>query len=185
MTVDGGPQLRDASWRPVSIDAVHLAFLRAEWLKIDRPEEHHLVDKANLSSESQNERRRELLYGRRAPLVSNVPGDTAWHDVRHLEREHLRQLLVIGGNCGWDDRADRNEPLRVANRRNIALQDSPERWDEPILWGHTTDGPFTILEGNNRLVAYTGMRDPPPLKIAVYAGLSPPRCVWHRTDSDA
>jgi hypothetical protein len=143
-----------------------------------------LIDKANLSDDVQNRHRRELLYSQRAPLLCNVPSDTAWHEVRYLERVHLRQLLVIGGNCGWDDPADRNELLVVAKRRNIALEESSERWDEPILWGHTTDGPFTVLEGNNRLVAYAGMTDPPPLKIAVYVGLSPTLCIWHRPDSE-
>ena len=130
-----------------------MAFLRAEWTKIGRPAERDLIDKANLSDEAQNRRRRELLYSRRAPLLHRVPSDTAWHEVRHLERVHLRQLLVIGGNCGWDDPGDRNELLLVAKRRKIALQTPPERWDEPILWGQTTGGPFTVLEGNNRLVA--------------------------------
>jgi hypothetical protein len=43
------------------------------------------------------------------------------------------------------------------------------------------NGPFSILEGNNRLTAYacsthSGLNTP------VFVGLSPMRCLWHLVD---
>jgi hypothetical protein len=113
--------------------------------------------------------------------MERVPRDTAWYEVRYLEREHLGQLLVIG-RCGWDDGADRNELLAVAKRRRLVLETPPDKWSAPILWGHRRTGPLTILEGNNRFVAYAATTAPPALWIPVYVGLSENRCVWHLPD---
>jgi hypothetical protein len=178
-----GPRLKDQLWRRVTVHAVHLAFVRAEWNKIPlaRPEERQLIEAPDLTNVSENNRRRELLYSRRAPLLAKIPRDTAWHEVQHLERTHLEQLFVIG-RCDWDDSKDKNELSNVAKRKHFVLETPPARWSEPILWGHSQVGPFTILEGNHRLVAYAGMSEPPTLKIRVYVGLSRNPCFWHLRD---
>jgi hypothetical protein len=170
-------------WQPVTVHAVHLAFVSAEWPKLPlaMPAERHLIDAPDLTNASENERRRALLYSWRKPLMEKVPRGTSWYEVRYLERRHLDELLVIG-RCGWDDVADRNELPMVAKREHLVLATPPAEWSEPILWGHDRSGPFTILEGNNRLVAYAATSVPPTLKIPVYIGLSPSRCCWHLPD---
>jgi hypothetical protein len=175
--------LENQAWHAVTIHAVHLAFARAEWHRLPgaTPAERHLVESADLSDAAKNERRRHLLYRLREPLMRRVPTDTAWYEVRYLEDRHLAELLVIG-RCGWDAAVDRNELPKVAKRRPTELQTPPSRWSEPILWGHDRNGPFTILEGNNRLVAYAGTSAPRLIEIPVYVGLSPSRCIWHLPD---
>lgn len=177
------PKLENQSWRVVTIHAVHLAFARAEWHRLPGTThaDRRLIDSANLADSAENERRRQLLYGFRAPLLQRVPSDTVWYEVRYLEAGHLGELLAIG-RCGWDDAADHNELLKVATRRPLTLNTPPAKWSEPILWGHSRSGPFTILEANNRLVAYSRILTPPVLKVPVYIGLSSSRCVWHLPD---
>src|SRR6266481_7990196 len=99
-----GSRLKDQSWRRVTVDAVHLAFLRAEWHKITlaQPTDWRLIEAPNLKNVVENNRRRDLLYSRRGLLLERVPRDTAWYEVRSLERTHLNQLFVIG-RCDWDD----------------------------------------------------------------------------------
>jgi hypothetical protein len=183
MAVPNELRLEYQSWRVVTIDAVHLAFARAEWHRLPgtTPAERHLIDSADLTDDAENKRRRQLLYGLREPLMRWVPSDTAWYEVQYLEAGHLGELLVIG-RCCWDDAADRNELPKVARRRSLVLNTPPARWSEPILWGHSRTGPFTILEGNKRLVAYAATSTPPKMKIPVYVGLSPTRCIWHLPD---
>ncbi len=170
-------------WKRVTVDVVHLAFLRAEWHKIPlaRATPRSLIDTPTLTNPQENMRRRDLLYSRREPLMNRIPRDTAWHEVRYVERAHLSDLRVIG-RCSWDSAQDRNELMAVAKRKPLILETPPEQWNEPILWGHSQAGPFTILEGNNRLVAYAGMNEPPDLKIQVYVGISRNRCYWHLRD---
>src|SRR2546426_10726439 len=122
MTVPNELRLENQSWNVVTIHAVHLAFARAEWHRLPgaTPAERHLIESANLTDATENERRRQLLYGLRAPLMQSVPRDTTWYEVRHFEAGHLGELLVIG-RCGWDDAADRNELAKVARRRPLVL----------------------------------------------------------------
>ena len=50
------------------------------------------------------------------------------------------------------------------------------------MWGHDRGGPFTILEGNNRLIAYASTAPRPALEVSVFIGLSKSPCFWHRAD---
>ena len=183
MTAHNELRLENQSWRVVTVHAVHLAFARAEWHKLPGATlaERHLIDSADLTNDAENERRRQLLYDRRAPLLQRVPADTTWYEVRHLQAGHLGELLVIG-RCGWDAGADCNELSNVAKRRPLVLTTQPSQWNEPIFWGHSRTGPFTILEGNNRLVAYAATSTPPMIMVPVYVGLSPSLCFWHLPD---
>jgi hypothetical protein len=52
---------------------------------------------------------------------------------------------------------------------------------DPILWGHSKAGPFTIIEGNKRLIAYAATGET-TINIPVLIGLSPMRCLWHILD---
>ena len=176
--------LSSQSWTGVSVDRMHLAFLRSDWDKLcfgGNEVSRSLIDEPDLSSPEQNLRRRDLLYSGRAQLLVKVPPDTQWYEVRYLCEPHLNELLVIG-RCGWDSNRDGNQLLQVASRRNDELQGSPENWESPVLWGHSFAGPFTILEGNHRLVAYARSAPRPELKIVACIGLSPTKCFWHLPD---
>ena len=179
-----GQRLSGQTWTEVTVHHVYVAFLCAEWHKLIVPTTLHdrqLIDQPDLSSYSENQRRAELLYSYRAPLLQRMPADTRLYEVRYLQEGHLDELLVIG-RCGWDSPHDGNELLQVARRKLLPLRSQPQTWSAPILWGHTRQGPFTILEGNNRLVAFAGADPRPSLRRSVYAGLSGSLCFWHLPD---
>jgi hypothetical protein len=163
---------------------MHLAFLTAEFDEISgiAPGDANLVTVPDLVDAAQNERRRQLLYSRRGPLLDQVPGSTEWFEVRYLERGHLHQLRAINHRHWTRPGVDNNEVLKVAHRMRIPLLRQPTDWAPPILWGHTRNGPFTVLEGNNRFVAYAAVRHQIALRVRVYVGLSAEPCCWHTPD---
>src|SRR5262245_22025454 len=180
------PSLSHQRWTSVSFHHVRLAFLRAEWHKIPGSSQatRFLIDRPDLTSHIDNERRRCLLEEHRAPLLRHVPHDTSWFEVNHLFPNHLEELLVIG-RCGWDSPDDGNQLALVAKRCPRPLQDLPHTWAQPIFWGHSRRGPFTILEGNNRLVALAGSTPIPEFQLSLYIGLSSAPCRWHLPDLPA
>jgi hypothetical protein len=94
----------------------------------------------------------------RAPFIGELRADTRWYEVDNLTDEDLPELHVVA-RCGWDDPSgqDKNELFKVAARRKSELlRELPQSWKPIILWGHGKRGPFTIVEGNNRLVAHAG-----------------------------
>lgn len=172
------------TWTSVSSAEACLAFLRAEWDKeAERTVwyDRSLIDRPNVQNPAENAIRRLILGSWRDLLLNRIPADTNWFRVQYLRETHLPQLFVIGSD-DWRDPGDHNELLKVGQRRNTRLALSPEDWHAPLLWGHTKDGPFTILEGNNRLVNYAGEAARPPMEIVCFVGLSPSACVWHEPD---
>jgi hypothetical protein len=168
----------------VTIDHMHLAFLTAEFREIRGtvPGDADLIATPDLDDTAQNHRRRELLYSRRGPLLERIPESTEWFEVENLERWHLHQLRAIDHRYWNSPGVDDNELLKVARRMRITLLLQPHEWAAPILWGHTRVGPLTVLEGNNRLVAYAGVRNQVHLGVRVYVGLSGEPCCWHVPD---
>lgn len=173
--------LCDENWTDSAIHRMFLEYLRAERRNYD-PKISPLLDQPDLHDAAANHMRMHLIYGTRRQLLGEIPPDTRWHVVEHLRDEHLDELRVIG-RCGWDDDADGNEVAKVANRKDAQiLKTKPEDWACPILWGHSEEGPFTILEGNNRLMAYSRQEEQTGFAVSALVGLSPSLCYWHRPD---
>lgn len=180
-------------WTRVSMHKVILAWLRAERgtnvarllsqlpTAVWAPGLSNLLDQVNLNDPEEDRARLRLLYMIRNIFVVEIPPDTAWYEVHSLTDNELAELHVVN-HSDWTDPADRNELAKVAARKNKQLTELPPSWEPPILWGHTRQGPFTIIEGNNRLAAYaaSGRRD---LNIPVFVGLSPMACFWHILDN--
>ncbi len=177
--------LSEQQWTSVAMHEPFLAFLRAEWDKwsaITRWVDSRLVSHANTSDNAENILRVHLLSAVRGPLLQHLPQDTQWFEVKWLQDEHLEELRVIA-RCGWDDPADKNEVLKVGARRPQQLSKDIASWDPPLIWGHSKAGPFTILEGNNRLTAYvTTVKRSAGLRLRCYVGLSVNPCIWHLAD---
>jgi hypothetical protein len=185
--------LAEKDWTRTSLHNVVLAYLRAERQKVESACANSrmpgalwmgalskILNQPNTNDAEENRTRLRLLYMIRNLFVLEIPPDTEWWKISSLTDNDLEELYVVN-NAGWNDPADNNELRRVAGRRKIELQTGPSTWEPPILWGHDKRGPFTILEGNNRLVAYvcsgrTGIDTP------VLIGLSPMRCFWHAFD---
>jgi hypothetical protein len=113
-------------------------------------------------------------------FVVEIPPDTEWFEVRYLTDDDLGELRAV--NFGdWTVPEERNELSKIAMRKQLPLRVYPSNWEPPILWSHSRNGPFAILEGNNRLTAYAGSGRS-DLKIPALVGLSPMACVWHISD---
>jgi hypothetical protein len=181
--------LAQMKWAPVSIHKVILTWLRSErgtnarsssafpmplWsLGLSR-----LLDQPNLDDPEENRARLRLFYltGRWLGFFVEIPPDTEWYEVHNLTDHELGELHVVN-YADWNDPGDKNELAKVAARKQIALREPPSSWEPPILWGHNNAGPFTIIEGNNRLTAYaasgqSGLNRPVPMQ-----------CVWHVLDN--
>jgi hypothetical protein len=87
-------------------------------------------------------------------------------------------------NAKWN--IDRYKLENVAGVVRTRLLSPPDAWPgRIILWGHDRGGPFSILEGNHRMLAYaydTYAAARPSLNIEVYVGLSDSHCYWHFAD---
>ncbi len=194
--------LAQKNWRSVSIHRIVLAWLRAErdsgvrnalagapelvWA----PGLNLLLDRPRLNDVEANRARLRLLYMYRNVFMVEIPPDTKWYEVRTMTDAELKELHVVNFH-NFNDPADQNELIKVAVRKasveqkrneKIEPRGPPSDWEPPILWGHSKAGPFTIIEGNKRLIAYaasgqTGMN------VSVLVGLSPMRCHWHILDN--
>jgi len=185
--------LAQKNWSPASIYKVVWAWLAAErdtrvaGLLSSLPAAvwssglSTLLDNPNLDDPEENRATLRLLYMIRNPIIVEIPPDTAWYEVHNLTDSELAELRVI--NSGdWTDPTEKNEIAKVAARKRLALRAPPCSWVPLVLWGHDRNGPFTILEGNNRLTAYAGSGRS-DLNIPVFVGLSPIACVWHILDN--
>lgn len=186
--------LADMEWTPTTVHRVVLPWLRAERDKYAKtfaqlPADFWpagldaLLDNASTSLDEENRARLSLFYHSRLVFLVEIPPDTAWYEVRNLRHKDLVELRAV--NYGpWIDpnRADQNELFKVAERRkDIEYQTPWSEWQPPILWGHDRNGPFTIIEGNHRLIGYvrSNLTD---LNVPAFVGLSPTGCHWHIID---
>ncbi len=187
------------AWTPVTVHEVFATFCRSERDRITRflddlkargtlsASEADALRTAVERPDREDPRLRHLrmraVYLVRAPLLGEIPPDTLWYAVSHLEREHLGELRVIG-RCGWDKPSHRNELEAVVACGAVGAEPvHPETWDRRlILWAHSRRGPYTILEGNHRLVALRSASPVPSLRVTVLVGLSPSSCLLHRMD---
>lgn len=180
--------LCEENWDRCSAQAVVQAFLRAEWDKwpqLHMTGDRGIVDHGDQDDLEQNNLRSSLLWAVRGPLLQWVPTDTVWFRVQFLRAVHFAQLRVIFCE-GWAYPEESNELERVAARKSLELRGAISDWDAPVLWGHDSDGPFTILEGNNRLTALAGSAaNRQECAIEVYVGLSQQLCRWHFPDVKA
>ena len=158
-----------------------LAFLRAERYKFSEPGALAIIDKADTQKPLENHQRLRLLFQIRGALLIEIPPDTLWFEVDALTDAELDEIHVIS-RFAWDDPVDKNELRNVARRQPETLKTDPSRWPKPIFWGHGKAGPFTIIEGNHRLIAYACDVRHAALSIPVIVGLSPTYSLWHFAD---
>jgi hypothetical protein len=148
----------DMNWTAISIHCVVLEFLRAEREKHFSfyPPWLPLIDNPNPNDPMENHRRLRLSYLKRAIFMFEIPPDTQWYEVHSLTENEADELYVAARyNPQWD--AAGNKLDKVA-------------------------GPFTIVEGNHRMLAWAHANPRPQLNISVYVGLSPSYCCWHFAD---
>jgi len=191
--------------RRVSEDEVIAQFLKSDFHSPEfsryQTVLRDIVVSPNLESAGENAKRRALLYIRHLPLWREIPAGTQWYEIevsdadlaqiRVFPRAHWRKLAH--GNFGV------NEIVRALRARHpvvdtsfMSKMDSIGRQllrEDPgfspvILIGLNESDPFTVLDGNHRLVAAL-LASPGSLKkLRFVCGLSPrmSQCCWYKTN---
>jgi hypothetical protein len=191
--------IADAQWTPVTKDQAVHAWLCAE--RHSHPTKPHveqrlvqigippalwsaglskLLENPDFNDPGETEARRWLLDRIRDLNVAALPGDTQWFRVDCLKHEHLDQLHV-GAHFGRAAPPLGNELLALARIKQFPLTTDPAQWDPPILFGPLREGPFAIIEGNHRLLAWANS-ERAEAETPVFIGLSPMRCTLNPLD---
>jgi O-antigen/teichoic acid export membrane protein len=161
-----------------------------------------LVMKPRLDDAGENAKRRALLFIRHLPLWRELPRGTEWFEVE-VRAANLTQIRVFP-RAMWRKLAHGNFTLpEVAERirtyrghdvsvkaflsKIASLRDWLGRETSPgavLLIGLSESEPFTILDGNHRLVAATLTSTEAMQKLRFLCGLSPrmTECCWYETN---
>jgi hypothetical protein len=160
-----------------------------------------LVSAPDLSNSEENSLRRALFSLRHGTLWGALPKDTVWYEVelrasdlsriRAFPRAQWRKLArgdfainkVVRCIAEGSRSPDPAFLAKIQSLRSACLK--PDRNPGAVLLiGLSGSGPFTILDGNHRLVAAM-LNSPESLRsFRVYCGLSPRmvECCWYETN---
>jgi hypothetical protein len=174
--------LIDMVWNKISIHNVVSEFLRGERNNFSfYPPWTTVIDNPNLDDPVENHKRLRLFYIKRGKFMVEIPPDTQWWEVASLSENELDELYLSARHTQpWSGK----KLAAAASAFGEPLTSQPREWPgRIILWGHDRKGPFSIIEGNHRMLAYACAAIPrPPLNIPVYVGLSSSYCWWHYAD---
>lgn len=192
--------------RRISEDEVIAEFLKSDFSKsaFEEYQEalHGLVSMPDLDDAAENAKRRALFFIRHLALWSELPKGTEWFEAE-VRPSDLGQIRVFP-RARWRKLARGNfsvpaivEKIRLFSSHNI-VEDaflskiaSIRAWlpqnSKPgavLLIGLNEREPFTILDGNHRLVAATLTAPEDIQKFRFLCGLSPrmTQCCWYRTN---
>ena len=163
-----------------------------------------LVTAPALQNADENKVRRALLFVRHGSLWRELPEGTQWFEaqiglddlqrIRVFPRAHWRKLAL--GDFSITQVAERITDERYRDRAPEAfrakiedLRDHLQLVDSPVagavlLIGITERGPFTILDGNHRLLAAMLATPEAVDRLRFFCGLSPKmaQCCWYQTN---
>ncbi|MGA8529193.1 MAG: hypothetical protein WB622_05720 [Acidobacteriaceae bacterium] len=202
---EAGPIRSMRLLRRVSEDEVIAAFLHGE---INNPAFHGYTDllhdiivSPNCEDPAENAKRRALLFIRHFSLWKELPRGTEWYELQ-LRPEDLSQIRVFPraqwrrlakGNFSitriaelvrsMPSGSDDNFQAKIAALRD-RLQDEEPGLGTVILIGLNENEPFTVLDGNHRLLAAMLASSEQLGKLRVLCGLSPrmSSCCWYNTN---
>jgi O-antigen/teichoic acid export membrane protein len=162
-----------------------------------------LVTAPELNDAGENAKRRALFFIRHGPLWRELPQETEWFEV-DLQPSDLRRLRVFPraqwrrlarGDFAIMDVAERiaTESCRGSMEDAFVskIQDMSAALKREtdagavLLIGLNEKGPFTILDGNHRLVAATLTSPEAVRRFRFFCGLSPrmTKCCWYQTNA--
>jgi O-antigen/teichoic acid export membrane protein len=162
-----------------------------------------LVTAPDLNDAGENAKRRALFFIRHGALWRELPQETQWFEVE-LKTADLHRIRVFP-RANWrklarGDFAITEVAERIATGRghgvveetflskiqdmSVSLKQESDA-GAVLLIGLNERGPFTILDGNHRLVAATLTSLPAMERFRFFCGLSPrmTRCCWFRTNA--
>jgi len=200
--IPGSVKLR----RPASEHEVIAEFLKTDFHSPEFEQYqtalHGLVNEPDLEDESQNKVRRALFNVRHRSLWKQLPSDTEWFEaemeIRDLERIRVfpraqwRRFAL--GDFDLTQVAQRIIDDRYRARASATflakIDDLREHSKDGslsgavLLIGLDERGPFTILDGNHRMVTAMLSSSPDLGRFRFYCGLSPnmAQCCWYRTN---
>lgn len=192
--------------RPVTENKVIAEFLKTDFHAPEFAQYqsalHDLVVTPDLTQEGQNKVRRALFNVRHRSLWKQLPADTEWYEVE-METKDLERIRVFP-RAQWRRSAAGDFDLtqvaqRIVDDRYRAgasaaflakIDDLRGHLDQEyaagavLLIGLDERGPFTILDGNHRLVAAMQTSSLALNRFRFFCGLSPKmaRCCWFRTN---
>lgn len=180
----------------------------AEFLKSDfdhvaygdyRTSLRDMVEAPNLANPAENAQRQALLYLRHLALWKELPEDTLWYEVTVGEAELGRIRVFPRAQWRRLGAANFAAPEVVACMRNRLKEDPNDAFVSKIasmsqtvqrgglpaagvvMIGQGDDQPYTVIDGNHRLVAaaLAGRLD----RLRFLCGVSPrmSQCCWYRT----
>ena len=192
--------------RRVSEDEVISEFLKTDFYNPKFKDYHgklnDIVTAPNLSQEDENQLRRALLFIKHGSLWRELPHDTEWFEVEiapadlprihAFPRAHWRKIargnfditriaeLVRAGAC--NEFLDDDFLLKIHHLRTGMNTDAIG--GAVLLIGRNESGPFTILDGNHRLLAAMLASSQALQKFHFFCGLSPNMddCCWFETN---
>ena len=192
--------------RPVAEAEVIAEFLKSD---IGSPEferfrdvMEQMVTAPDLKDDIQSQVRRAFFNIRHRSLWNELPADTQWFEaeirVQDLHRVHVfpraqwRKLAL--GDFGLRQISERMLEPSYRGRTTQAFQDKIDNLRRQLkkddisgaailLIGQDPGGPFTILDGNHRLVAALLVSPETVERFRFYCGLSPrmAECCWYQT----
>ena len=163
-----------------------------------------LVTAPALQNAEENKVRRALLFVRHAALWRELPEGTEWfeaeirsadlHRIRVFPRAHWRKLasgdfsITQVAQRVVDDRYRDRTPetfrAKIEDLRDRLQEDDTAVAGAVLLIGLSESGPFTILDGNHRLLAAMLATPEAVDRLRFYCGLSPKmaQCCWYQTN---
>jgi hypothetical protein len=178
-------------------DEVYWQFLRSELYRFlgdpNGGQLAALVSRPDFDDINQNATRRRFLFSVRWPLLTQLPSPLQWHSAT-MQQGDLEKLRLIR-NCGWDDKAPDNIlgnvrfPIGFDLNSQGKITEMSQKVTDPdfdktlVLVAQTTDGPFTILDGNHRATAMLVAKRSgkfTEVHVKAYVGVSPrmDMCIW-------
>jgi O-antigen/teichoic acid export membrane protein len=189
--------------RRISEDDVIAEFLRSDFQNEAYSRYHDklrsMVYEPNLEDQTEDAKRRALLFVRHRSLWKELPADTEWYEaevttadlelIRVFPRAHWRKIArgnfsivkVVERIRTWE--REKQDPFveKISDIRQ-GFQHRESHRGSVVLIGLNEAEPMTILDGNHRLVAAVleGKID----RLRFVCGLSPgmTRCCWYRTN---
>jgi O-antigen/teichoic acid export membrane protein len=189
----------------ISEDAAIAAFLRSDFHNPAFREYHEplggIVHNPNLGDPDENAKRRALFFIRHLYLWREIPAETEWYEVditpddlvnvRMFPRAQWRKVAngrfsTIEIAEGMRKRQDHLDSGFISKIHSISrrFETADPELGAVILIGVSEEGPFTVIDGNHRLMAAI-LRSPQAMKkLHFIVGLSPRmnECCWYRTN---
>ena len=192
--------------RRVAEDEVIAEFLKNDWqcpeLREYQGEVARLLASSNFADPIENQMRRALLFIRHGSLWRELPKGTEWfeaeirsadlHRIRVFPRAQWRKLArgdfsitqVAGRimDMGCQHLTTPVFRAKIEDLREHVTQSVPA--GAILIIGLSESAPFTILDGNHRLVAALLSSPETVCRLRFFCGLSPRmvQCCWYRTN---